>query len=375
MTPKIYKFNTNVVPDPTVPVIYKDRGQPWFRYGSDNLYPQYITELYNKSAINRRCLQSKFLGVFGNGLKTIDPNQEIALERANDNESWNDVFEKVVLDYEIYSGFALNIVWNATGDKIESFYHIQFQDVRSGDFDLKSDRVEKYYYSSDWNKYKIHKPIQYQAFDPAKAIELPTQILYFMDYQPGSRFYPLPSYAGGCSDIQIDIEVSTFHLSNLANGLSPSLWINFNNGVPDSNAQQDLYQEIASAYSGVENAGKFFATFSESKENSPEITPLPSANDDYYVNLETRITTRILSSHGITSPMLLGLYHEGSGGLGSNKDEIMVAYEHFKNTVLRPDIKAVIKPFDKLMKYSGYTTKLYVEPLALFDKTVETAIV
>jgi hypothetical protein len=76
------------------------------------------------------------------------------------------------------------------------------------------------------------------------------------------------------------------------------------------------------------------------------------------------------------------LYHEGGSGLGSNKDEILVSYETFKNTVLRPDIKALLKPMDRLMKYYGYNTKLYVEPLKLFpegkdavDNSVEVATV
>jgi hypothetical protein len=46
------------------------------------------------------------------------------------------------------------------------------------------------------------------------------------------------------------------------------------------------------------------------------------------------------------------------------------------------DIKALLKPMDKLMKYHGYDTKLYIEPLKLFpegegvvDNSVEVATV
>jgi hypothetical protein len=370
--PKIVSLSlnqTNFVPNPTVPQVFKVRGYPWMSYGVDNAYPQYITELYTKSAINRTALISKSIGVVGQGLRTKDPSLEYVLNRINDEESWNEVFEKAATDYEIYSGIALNIVWNSTGDKIHSIYHIPFPDVRSGDIDPTTDKTEIYYYSSNWAKFRRNTPISYQSFDPTKALEFPSQILYYFDYSPGSRYYPVPSYSGSCSDIQIDIETSTFHLSNLANGLNPSLWINFNDGIPDPEAQQDLYQNIGSAFSGVENTGKFFATFSRSKDSAPEVTPIQSVNDEYYITLETRVTTRILTGHRITSPLLLGLYHEGGSGLGSNKDEIVVAYNHFQATVLNPDIKALLKPFDKLMKYYGYDTKLYVEPLRLFEAT------
>jgi hypothetical protein len=377
----IYQFNanlhnqTNFVPNPTVPLVAKTQNKPWISYGLDNVYPSYVTELYNKSAINKRALQSKILGVFGEGLKTADSSLEYVLNRANDNETWNDVFEKIVTDYEVYGGFALNIVWNATGERIHSFYHMPFEAIRSGDIDPQSDRVETYYYSSNWPKYKRFKPIAYQAFDPEKALDKPSQIMYFFDYAPGNIYYPLPSYSGSLQDITIDIEVSTLHLSNLANGLNPSLFVSFKNGIPDPAHQQQVYNTLASSFGGVSNTGRFFMAFSDSPESAPEVTPIQSANDNYYVNLETRVTTRILSGHGITSPLLLGLYHQGGGGLGSNRDEILVSYEHFKTTILNPDIRALLKPMDTLMFYHGYNTKLYIEPLKLFqNEAVETAV-
>lgn len=389
-----YKFNTigqdnqtNMVPNPTIPLIFKVRGYPWESYGTGNDYPSFITELYAKSAINRRALQAKILGVFGEGLRTVDPSLEYVLGRANDGdggppESWNDVFEKIVTDYEIYGGFAVNVIWNSTGDRIHSFYHMPFSSIRSGEIDVKTDKVENYYYSSNWNNFRKFRPIEYKAFDPDCAIDYPSQIMYFFDYNPQSQYYPIPSYSGSLQDITIDIEVSNFHLSNLANGLNPSLFISFKNGTPSIENQKQIYDSLTANFAGTSNTGRFFCSFSDGPDQAPEVTPITSANDTYYVQLEERITTRILTGHGITSPLLLGLYHQGGSGLGSNKDEILVSYESFKNTVLRPDIKALLKPMDKLMFYHGYNTKLYIEPLKLFpegdevvDNSVETAVV
>jgi hypothetical protein len=126
------------------------------------------------------------------------------------------------------------------------------------------------------------------------------------------------------------------------------------------------------AYRGSENAGKAFIAFSQDREHAPDIIPIPSANDNYYVNLESRVTTRILTGHRITSPLLLGLYHQGGSGLGSNKDEIMVAYEHFISTVVKPIQKNLLKVFDNLFSYYGYDSALYIEPNKLFEASEVT---
>jgi len=179
------------------------------------------------------------------------------------------------------------------------------------------------------------------------------------------------SYAGSLNDIQIDVEVSKFHLSNLANGLNPGLFISFNNGIPDPEARETIYDEVTMSFRGSDNAGKAFIAFSEDAEHAPTVTPIESANDDYYVNLENRISSRILTGHRITSPLLLGLYHNGAGGgFSSNANEIEVAYAHFISTVIKPLQKEMLKTFDTLMYYRGYEkVELYIEQ----NKLVEAA--
>jgi hypothetical protein len=106
------------------------------------------------------------------------------------------------------------------------------------------------------------------------------------------------------------------------------------NGIPSPEERQDIYQELASSFSGVEGAGKFFLSFANDKDSGAEVTPIRSENDDYYITLENRITSRILTGHRITSPLLLGIKDIGGQGLGNN----------------------------------AYETELYIEPLNLFNE-------
>jgi hypothetical protein len=119
----------------------------------------------------------------------------------------------------------------------------------------------------------------------------------------------------------------------------------------------------------VDSAGKFFLTFATDKEHGTEVTPIEAANSDYYITLSQRVGTQILSGMQISSPLLLGIKDVGGAGLSNNKDEILVASEHFNTTVIKPIQKYMLKIFDRLMYYSGYEdNELYIEPLRLFNE-------
>lgn len=366
-----HKFS-QAVPDPTIPKVFEVRGQSWVFYGADNLFPQnIITPLYNGSAMNRSCIDSKTLFTVGEGLRTKDTDFEYVLKRANtDRESWNDVFYKAAQDFIIYGGYALNVIWNETGDTITDIYHLDFNFIRSGHKDKDSDRVEFMYYSADWSRHKkdIYRPKAFKCFSPAHADLYPNQILYFFQHNPGQIYYPMPSYQGSVTDINIDVMTSSFHWYNLQNGLSPSLFIQMNNGVPPPEERQDIYQELASTFSGVEGAGRFFLSFSADADHATTVTPIESANDDYYLTLDQRITSRVLTGHRITSPLLLGIKDVGGSGLANNKDEILIAASHFQSTVIKPIQKVLLATWDKLLYYYGYETELYIEPLRLFNE-------
>ena len=362
------------VPDPTLPKVYEVKGQAWVNFGANNLYPNnLVTPLYNGSAMNRSCIVSKHIATIGEGLRCKNPDLDYVLKRANALESWNDIFDRAALDYIIYGGFAINVIWSRDGETITDMYNMDFNDIRSGHIDYDTDRVEWYYYSADWSKYKkdAYRPKGFKAFDPARAGEYPNQILYFFKHNPGQKYYPLPQYSGSLTDIQLDVSISSFHYWNLMNGLNPSMVVQFHNGIPSPEERQDIYQEIASNFSGVDGTGKFFLAFADSKETNMEVTPLDGANDDYYITLESRITSRILTGHRITSPLLLGIKDLGSNGFTNNKDEILVAYTHFISTVIQPEQATMLKVFDKLLNYYGYDTELYIEPKKLFDEDGE----
>jgi hypothetical protein len=371
---KSYSFATVETIKIDLPQFVEKIDKRWVTYGSDNLYPDFLATLYNRSAIHRTCILSKLDGVIGNGLSFREDADNYLIKRANPTESWNDVLEKVALDYLIYGGFAINIIWSNDGESISEFYHLDYSKVRSGMIDPETDAVDTYYYCSDWSNTRKFKVSSYPTYDPSKSSEEPSQILVYFNYQPALAYYPLPDYVGSVSDIQLDAEISKFHLSSIRNGLVPGLIISLNNGVPDTDeARAEIYDEITSAYRGTDNASKMMLMFNVDKEHAAEVTTVDPPNDNYFIELEKRITSRILTGHRISSPLLLGLYHEGGTGFSSNSDEIETAYEHFLSTVIKPIQKGILNVFNRLLYDKGIHDKeLMIVPNRLVSAVTPT---
>ena len=376
---KFYKFDK--VFDPGVPTALEVRApQGWINFGVDNQYPQFIIELFNKSAMNKACIMSKFMAVLGGGLKTKDEAQDALLEYASDNCSWQEEFGKIALDYLIFGGFAAHVIWNNEGTAIAEMYHIDFSNVRSGSFDPIYDDVRYYWVSYDWTKVKRaeYKPRHFHKYDPSMAEECPSQIFYYHDRVPGQKFYPLPHYSGGLTSVMSDIELDSHHCSNLKQGLFPGMIINMNNGSPGPIERNAIYEDIASSFSGGAGAGRFFLSFNDSKDTQTEIVPVPPVGDSYLLNLEQRLSSRILSSHRITSPKIVGVFTADSGTIkNSTKDELIIDFEFFKETVIVPLQKILLSQMNRLFKamYGPDASELIIEPVKLFPGIEDGALV
>ena len=342
------------------PNIREVRGKDYMFYGELNLFPQELILLYDTSAMHNTCIQAISQGIIGEGIDTIGD------EYINSNgETIDELYEKIALDYTLYQGYSLNVIWNKERNAISEIYHLPFANVRSGKPN-DDDKVEEYMFSSDWANLRKNPFQTYRAFDATdNKGDNASQVFYFYNYTPGNQTYPLPSYVAALNDISLDAQVSRFHSANISNGLAPSMFVQFRNGIPSPEERRDVYKEIEKTFTGTENAGRFFLAFSEPGKEL-EVTPIDSANDDYYLTLETRISSRILTAHRITSPLLLGI--KDSSGFSNNAEEIKVAYAHFEGTVIEPKRKKILSGFGYMLRLAGYNIKIKVEPNKLVNE-------
>ncbi len=317
----------------------------YVKYGDDNLFPQYLIDLYHSSATHNALCTSIAYMIYGDGLQTEDIDARLKIEE------WGleDEMRKACLDLKIQGGFALEVVYNLGRTSIKKVRHCPFENLRSCEVD-DDEQVNYYYYSRDWTDKSI-EPQQVCAFDPERANEHPTQILYVKPFSPGSYYYPKPDYIGSVNYIELDKEIGTYHINNIKNGLAPSFTIHFKNGVPSQEERTRIRHDIERQLQGATNAGKFIMTYSDSPERKPDFEPFPLSDaDKQYQFLSEEVTAKIMVGHRVTSPMMFGVMVGGKLGGGA---ELATAETIFKDDVIEPYQDIVTNAVEQVCAAAG----------------------
>jgi hypothetical protein len=333
----------------------------WVYYGENNLLPQYFIGLYDNCAIHKAVITSKVNQIMGDGIVSLN-NPMASVNLINPSENVSEVMYKCALDFMLFGGFALNIIWSKDHKTIAEIYHIDFSRVRSGKLN-DEDKVDCYYYSADWKNVRKFPPIEIKSFSQDEKD--PNQIYYYKNYVPSMSYYPIPDWSAGQRAIEIDIEMKNFHMNNLRKGMVPSLWINYLNGIPGEEEMHTITRALQEQYSGTDNGGRAIISFNENKETAPEIVQIPrNDNDTYYQTLNDDISRNILSSHRVSSAELFGIATTGKLGGGT---EITEHSEYFRKMVIMPYQNCMLSVFNKMvsLKFERPTT-FEVKPLSLF---------
>jgi hypothetical protein len=311
-------------------------------YGVANLAAQELIRLYNTSPTHRACITSKWFGVRGEGIKLASGDDDRLMMVNSLGDTLYDVYAKASLDFILYGGFSLNIVWRRDREQGFEIYYIDFSKLRAGKTDM-NDRIEDFYYCADWAFPKKFVPRRIPAFN--SNTEEPSQIFYYTTHSCGNNYYPTPTYWGSATAIATQVEVFNWHYNNIINGLSPSLFVSLM-GVPAPEQREEIYKNMMSKYGGSNQAGKLFLTFSDSRDMAPEITPIASnSSDKMWMELNDMVQQAILTSHQISSPELLGIITPG--GLGT--PDHIEAQDHFFNLVIKPLQREILNVFDKIL--------------------------
>jgi len=341
------KFNLHRLSflDDSLPIFKENKAKGYVTYGLDNLYPQELIRLYNSSPKHNAIINQKAAYIVGantdiKGKNTVDVAiTEDFLANINAYEDFENLKSKLAQDYELFDGFAVEVIWNKAKTKPAEYYHLPFQNVRLG--------KDCAYYSEDWQNQRS-EICEYPYFN-ANTREN-KQLFYFKLYRAGQKQYPLPSYIGALRYIEIDSEIQNWHFNSIKNGFSAQTLIQFFKGIPTPEEMRLTERRFKSQKTGTHNAGGMIIGYNEPSEKAAEITNLqPSDFDKQFLQLNDTVRDEIFVGHRISNPVLFGI--STAGALGQ-RNELIEAYELFQQAYIEPRQKQFDSALNSILKYA-----------------------
>ena len=311
----------------------------WLSFGDDNLYPTYLKELADTSPVHGAIVKGVARMIAGKGFAPLPTYNTDRLSR---------ILPSVASDMSLYGGFYVECIKALGSDEVVKVTHLPFENCRLA-VDENSN-VTGIYYSKNWAQYrkKINEPVHI----PLNSGEVKRFVkISFLD-ETTSVYYPQPSYKSCINYIELDRQISVFHVSNILNNFAPGTIVSLFNGTPDEDAKQAMKRELQGA-TGASNAGKMVVLFNEPDQQKPDIVTYQLNDADKQYDLLNRTATeKILVGHLITTPLLFGIKY-GGDGFSSNADEMRQGLEIFMANVIEPMQRVIIDSLEEALNISG----------------------
>jgi hypothetical protein len=224
---------------------------------------------------------------------------------------------------------------------------------------VKEDEKESdyFWYSKDWALYKKegYEPQYIKRYDPNNKKE--RQLFYYKSFNLDSEnYYPIVNYSNSLNYIELDYQISTFHLNQVKQGFAPSFILNFATGIPSTEEMDEFYRDFKRNYSSAENAGKIIITYSEGADGKPELIPIQlNDSDERFILLQDMVEKNIVIGHEI--PPQLIILTPGKLGSTEERQELMV---EFQNSYITPRQEEIEDVFNELFRQLSFS-----EPIKL----------
>ena len=336
-----------------------ERSKPWVMWGLRNDYPQFILQVKEHSPTMSVAIDAKVNMTYGDGVEIEDLGNVLV----NKYETISELYYKIFYDIWLFGGYSLEVIKSRDGSRIESIYHIPFQDVRVGKQDVEIHNRENgvFYVSEDWqNTNQKRLVVKFHSLN-MEATE-GREMVYWKDYTPTmNRHYPLTPYQSSIDSCVLEAEVYAFHKTNLAASLMPNLFVSLI-GEPTPEEKLETYEELVRSYQGKQGQ-KLMLAFSNSAEERPVIEPISNTgNDSFYTEILQMCVQAILTGQQIASPLLLGISTLNSSAFSQNAEEINVAWNLMMETTIKPMVRKANSSIENILSLK------YDRPIKLINK-------
>lgn len=329
-------------------------GKDLVEWGNRNSYPDYLLDLYNNVPTLRSIINGNIDFITGNDVSILPltdnlPNGQMNNRGDNIREQVKDISK----DYEIYGGFALQIIRNLIG-MVAEVYYIDMRYLRTN----KEGNV--FYYCEDWSKSGKKDVIVYPAFmpnlkwdtlDDEQRNRNASSILYVKNVH--TQVYPAPLYAASIKACEIERLIDDFHINSLQNQFVSSAIINFNNGDPGDEMKKEIEDAINEKFAGAANGGRIMLSFNKNKESATDIVEFEVKDfGERYKALSEHSRQQIFTAFR-ANPNLFGIPTEGNGFANEQYAE---SFKLYNRTQIQPVQRLITDTYDKIYATKGVLT-------------------
>ena len=315
-------------------------------WGTRNSYPDYLLDLYNNVPTLRAIINGNIDFITGDDVSILPLTQHLPNGIMNNRgDHIREQIKDIAKDYEIYGGFALQIIRNLIGEVAEVYY-IDMRFLRTN----KEGNV--FYYCEDWSKSVRKDVVVYPAFmpnlnwdaldDEAKNRNA-SSILYVKNLH--TQVYPAPLYAASIKSCEIERLIDDFHLSDINNHFVSSAIINFNNGIPDDDVKEQIEREFTEKFCGASNGGRTAFSWNPNKESATDIVEFEVKDfGERYKTLSDHSRQQIFTAFR-ANPNLFGIPTEGNGFANEQYAE---SFKLYNRTQIKPVQRMIADAYDKI---------------------------
>jgi hypothetical protein len=341
---------------PFVDVRYTTQG--YIRFGSDNLFPQYMNQMYYMSPLHGAIVDFKTNATIGGGY-TFDESkltdmEKVVLYAFGKKIGFKDTIKVVTKDVILHGRVYFSI--ELKNGKTHNVKRIAPEKVR-----INQEKT-LYAVNEDW-QYGM-QITTYEPYHP--ECKDGTYLYVYEQKSVGQDYYPLPQYTSALNFAFLSGELSYLQKSNIQNSIFPSFAMMFPK-KPQGPEEMQLIKDTVNKLKGAENAGKAVAFFANNKESLPDLVNVPTnSNDELFRGVSELNTEQICFAHTI-DPILLGVRTSGALGSGSDIKQAYVIFE--KNTII-PLRETVTDIINGLLKVVGIDAKVEITNYQIVNETI-----
>lgn len=346
------------------------QGKDMVEWGDGNMYPEFLMGLYCTVATLKSIIDGCVDYVAGDDVSIIPLRDGMEYMNAK-GDTISEQVRDIAKDDGIYGGFALQVIRGRDG-KPSEVYYIDMRFLRT------NKECDVFYYCENWGKKGKKNVITYPKFMPKVTEEWEmlsdeqrnrhaSSILYVKDIR--TQVYPSPKYAASVKSCEIERCIDDFHLNAINNGFTGSYIINFNNGQPSQEVQEEIEENFNEKFSGHQNAGRIAFSWNNSKATATSIEQVQVQDfGEKYQSLEKSVRQRIFTAFK-ANPNLFGIPTES---LGFSSEEYESAFRLFNRTQIRPVQRKIADAYDKIYGKKGVLT---IVPFSMDEGSVTESVV